>query len=51
MGIQSVLIQGAGSWGTALAMVLARNDHHIYLWDTNLNTIQEINSNRSNEKY
>ena len=51
MSSQSLLVQGAGSWGTALAMVLSRNCYQIYLWDTNLDTIKAIRSNRCNERY
>ncbi len=29
---QSILVMGAGSWGTALASVLKRNGHHVWLW-------------------
>ena len=29
----SVMVIGAGSWGTALALVLARNQNQTYLWD------------------
>lgn len=28
-----VMVAGAGSWGTALALVLARNGHRTFLWD------------------
>ncbi len=28
-----VMVVGAGSWGTALALVLARNGHRTFLWD------------------
>ncbi len=51
MSSQSLLVQGAGSWGTALAMVLSRNCYQIYLCDTNLDTIKAIRSNRCNERY
>ena len=30
---RQVMVAGAGSWGTALALVLARNGHRTYLWD------------------
>ena len=36
MTSQPVLVQGAGSWGTALALVLARNHHQVYLWDIDI---------------
>lgn len=32
MDKQSILVMGAGSWGTALASVLKRNGHHVWLW-------------------
>lgn len=35
MNKQPVLVIGAGSWGTALALVLARNGNTVYLWDVN----------------
>ena len=38
-----VAILGAGSWGTALAMVLAENHHEARLWGNNEAQIQEIN--------
>ena len=51
MTSQPVLVQGAGSWGTALALVLARNHHQVYLWDINLEMIREIKLVRYNRKY
>ena len=41
-----VAILGAGSWGTALAMVLAENHHEARLWGNNEAQIQEINERR-----
>ena len=32
---QPILVIGAGSWGSALALVLARNGNPTYLWDQN----------------
>ena len=51
MTSQPVLVQGAGSWGTALALVLARNHHQVYLWDINLEMIREIKLVGYNRKY
>ena len=51
MTSQPVLVQGAGSWGTALALVLARNRHQVFLWDINLDLIKEIKLHRQNRKY
>lgn len=42
---------GAGSWGTALAMVLADNGHEIRLWSHNESQVQEINQCHTNKKY
>lgn len=33
MQVCPVMVTGAGSWGTALALVLARNGHRTFLWD------------------
>ncbi len=41
---------GAGSWGTALAMQMARNGT-TYLWGRNPNHIQDMQKSRSNEAY
>ena len=53
MTSQPVLVQGAGSWGTALALILARNGHQVFLWDIDLDLIREIKLDRYNiqEKY
>ena len=46
-----MLVLGAGSWGTALALVLARNGHQVYLWDIDQALIQQIDSERENKRY
>jgi len=47
----SILVAGAGSWGTALAIVLARNGHIVSLWDINTDHIYKLQQNRTNETY
>lgn len=47
----AVTVIGAGSWGTALAMVLADNGHEVRLWSHNENQVNEINQFHTNQKY
>ncbi len=51
MSANHYAVLGAGSWGTALAMLLAKNNHPTTLWahkDEHANTLQ---SDRANKKY
>ncbi|ANY68846.1 glycerol-3-phosphate dehydrogenase [Paenibacillus sp. BIHB 4019] len=41
----------AGSWGTALASVLARNGYEVLLWTRNAEQASGINESRMNAKY
>ncbi|GIM48206.1 glycerol-3-phosphate dehydrogenase [NAD(P)+] [Collibacillus ludicampi] len=47
----SVAVVGAGSWGTALAMVLADNGYDVRLWARRQEVADEITYRRTNEKY
>lgn len=42
---------GAGSWGTALAMQLARNGHHVQLWDRDETRARRMQEERQNRRY
>ncbi|WP_101844099.1 NAD(P)H-dependent glycerol-3-phosphate dehydrogenase [Halobacillus sp. Marseille-P3879] len=46
-----VAVLGAGSWGTALAIVLADNGNDVYLWSHREQHAAEINENHTNERY
>lgn len=48
---QKVAVLGAGSWGTALAMVLIENGHDVTIWGHHPEQITEINENHTNKRY
>ncbi len=48
---QAVLVAGAGSWGTALALVLAGNGRHVTLWGHDRAHIEQLASTRENLRY
>lgn len=47
----AIAVIGAGSWGTALAMVLADNGHEVRLWSHAEEQVKEINETHTNKKY
>jgi len=49
--IKRVAVIGAGSWGTALSLVAARNRHHVTLWAREREVAEGINSARRNPFY
>ena len=48
---KKVTVAGAGSWGTALAMVLADNGHDVRIWGNKEEQIDEINERHTNSFY
>lgn len=48
---KKITVLGAGSWGTALSCVMARQGHITTLWGRDETTIQEINSSHLNSNY
>ena len=46
-----VAVLGAGSWGTALAIQLARNGHTVKAWDCNTDLIDSLQKERRNLQY
>ncbi|KGR79562.1 NAD(P)H-dependent glycerol-3-phosphate dehydrogenase [Ureibacillus manganicus] len=49
--MENVTVFGAGSWGTALAIVLAENGHRTLLWTHREDQANEINIKHTNKKY
>jgi glycerol-3-phosphate dehydrogenase (NAD(P)+) len=49
--MEKVTVLGAGSWGTALAVVLAENGVDTLIWTHREDQAQEINNTHTNKKY
>ncbi|SIR71549.1 glycerol-3-phosphate dehydrogenase (NAD(P)+) [Bacillus cereus] len=49
--MNKITVIGAGSWGTALSMVLTDNGHEVRIFGNNKKQIQEINEKHTNEIY
>lgn len=47
----SVTVLGAGAWGTALALLCARNGHHVTLWCLEQEVADDIAHNKKNDRY
>lgn len=48
---KTIAILGAGSWGTALALHLAKSESLVRLWDHNRDHLIAIKKNKQNTKY
>ena len=48
---RSIAVLGAGSWGTALALVLARNGHDVRLWAHTGAHADALSRDRENRRY
>ncbi|MEN2464829.1 NAD(P)H-dependent glycerol-3-phosphate dehydrogenase [Ornithinibacillus sp. FSL M8-0202] len=49
--MKKVAVLGAGSWGTALSIVLADNGHDVRLWTHRKEQADKINTTHKNEHY
>ena len=47
----AVSVLGAGSYGTALAICLARNGHKVTLWGRNSQDVATLAAERKNQRY
>lgn len=50
-GTPSIAVLGAGSWGTALAALLARHGHSTVLWGRDAAVIEAIHDRHENPRY
>ena len=51
MRLKKASILGAGSWGTAISMLLAEKADEVFLWGRDAKAIHEINNKRVNRRY
>ncbi len=49
--MKKIGIIGAGSWGTALALVLSGKGHEVKIWDVDPQHLEELEANRENARY
>ena len=49
--MKQIAVIGAGSWGTALAVIAARAGHNVRLWSRNTAVVSSINDERVNSRY
>jgi glycerol-3-phosphate dehydrogenase (NAD(P)+) len=49
--MKTTAVLGAGSWGTALAVHLAKAGHHVRLWARDGAFVEELRSGRVNQQY
>lgn len=49
--LSPTLVIGAGAWGTALAMAIARIGHEVWLWGRDAQQMAAMKQARSNERY
>lgn len=49
--MEKIAVLGAGSWGTALSLVLADNGHDVRLWTHRKEQAEEINRTKQNKRY
>jgi len=49
--MRTILVLGAGSWGTALALILARNGNQVLLWDLFPEQVEKMTVTRQNTQF
>ncbi len=48
---QNITLLGAGSWGTALALLAAKNNYHVMLWGHDSDHIKTLGKTGTNQRY
>ncbi|HBT97618.1 MAG TPA: glycerol-3-phosphate dehydrogenase, partial [Desulfobulbaceae bacterium] len=51
MKAEQIAVIGAGSWGTALALLLVKKGHAVRLWDFSEAHVAALQKNRCNEQH
>lgn len=49
--MEKIAVIGAGSWGTALGITLAKNGHNVIMWEFNKEQYNAIETDRENKKF
>ena len=49
--MEKVCVLGAGSWGTALALVVAKKGYNVSMWTLNEEQCNKINKDKENIDY
>lgn len=49
--MKKIVVIGAGSWGTALGLVLARKGYEVTLWEFNKERAEELQRDRENKRF
>jgi glycerol-3-phosphate dehydrogenase (NAD(P)+) len=49
--VQKATVLGGGSFGTAIANILAANGFHVSLWMRNPQAVADINNTHENKQY
>ena len=48
---EAIAVLGAGSWGTAMAIMMARSGHPVTLWGHDPEHIQQLRTDQSNRTF